>query len=303
MSDSLGRIHANDSSQGRRSNLEHLQASPGFEFVQGDVRDERLVDQLVSGCDCVVHLAAAKIPRYGNALETLMINAEGASSVLQSASRHRAKVVLASTSDIYGRNPDPPFHEESNCWIGPSTVRRWSYAVSKLYDERLGFAYYRETGLPVVAARFFGGYGPRQNLSWRGGPQSVFIDAALRDVPMEIHGDGRQTRSFTYVSDHVDGIVRCIESDAADGQAFNLGALREISILDLATLIWRLAGEGDPKLEMVPYETFGKYEDVRRRTPDTSKAKRLLGFQDRVGLEEGLRRTIERQRAVSVPAA
>lgn len=131
-----------------------------------------------------------------------------------------------------------------------------------------------------------------------GGPQSVFINAAFRDVPMEIHGDGQQTRSFTFISDHVDGLIRCIERDEAVVHVFNLGNTEEITIHDLALLVWRLAGKGNPKLKMISYRTFGKYEDVRRRIPDISKAKHLLGFSPRVSLVEGLRKTIAWQKTI-----
>jgi UDP-glucose 4-epimerase len=183
--------------------------------------------------------------------------------------------------------------------MGPTSVKRWAYAVSKLYDEHLAFAYSAERGAAVTILRFFGGYGPRQHPSWWGGPQAVFIDAALRDAEMEIHGDGLQTRSFTYIGDHVDGIVRAIERREAVGEIFNLGDAREIAILDLARLVWRLAGQGPPKYRLVSYRTFGRYEDVRRRVPDASKAARLLGFEPRVSLEEGLPPTIAWHRTLA----
>jgi UDP-glucose 4-epimerase len=167
------------------------------------------------------------------------------------------------------------------------------------------FAYRDHYQLRVVAMRFFGGYGPNQNLTWWGGPQSVFIDSALDNKELELHGDGSQTRSFTYVSDHVDGILRCIEMPEADNKVFNLGNTWEISIAALAQLIWGLVRPGEQaKVKLRPYESFGKYEDVMRRVPDITRARTLLGFEPKVALEDGLRRTIrwqiERRRALGI---
>jgi UDP-glucose 4-epimerase len=180
--------------------------------------------------------------------------------------------------------------------MGNPDVRRWAYAISKMFEEQMLFAYQQRYGIPFVALRFFGGYGPNQNLTWWGGPQSVFINKALDDEEIEVHGDGLQTRSFTFVSDHVDGIVRSIEMDAANNMVLNLGNTREISILDLAKLVWKLVrGDAAPKIKLIPYQTFGKYEDVMRRIPDITRARKLIGFEPRVDLEDGLKRTIEWQ--------
>jgi UDP-glucose 4-epimerase len=249
--------------------------------------------------DCVVHLAAFKIPRYGKAIDTLRINYQGTDQILRIAAEAKCKCVLASTSDVYGRNLKVPFSEESESVIGSSKVARWAYAVSKLFDEHLGFAYQESYGIPVTALRFFGSYGPRQHLTWWGGPQSVFIDAVLNGRPIPIHGDGQQTRSFTFVSDTVEGIYAAIVKAEANGEILNIGSDHEITILDLAKAIHRLSGVGgDPRIEFVPYESFtGKrYEDVRRRVPDVRLCEQLLGVRASVGLDEGLGRTISWQR-------
>jgi UDP-glucose 4-epimerase len=288
-------------SMGNLNNLQDCLNKPGFTFFQEDVRNAAVMKSLCSDVDVIVHLAAYKIPRYGNAVDTLLINSEGMKNILDAARERRTKVVTASTSDVYGKNPVIPFNEESDLVIGPSTVSRWSYAVSKLHDEHMALAYQESYGIPVSLMRFFGGYGPHQNLTWWGGPQSVFIGAVLRGQPMEIHGDGSQTRSFTYVSDHVDGIIRIIESDRANGEIFNLGSTHEISILDLARLINRLIrGQQEPMLKFIPYASFTgkKYEDVMRRVPDITKARELLGFEWKVDLEQGLTTTIAWQRAI-----
>lgn len=292
-------------SQGFLLNLKNVQNHRRFRFVEGDIRDEKLVLRLTRGCDVVVHLAAFKIPRYSDAMDTLLINSHGTLSVLKAAAHYGAKVVAASTSDVYGKNPKVPFSEDSDLVIGRPEVKRWSYAISKMFEEQLLFAYHERHGLNVVALRFFGGYGPNQHLTWWGGPQSVFINAAIDDEDIPLHGDGMQTRSFTYISDHVDGIVACIEKSEANNQVFNIGNTREITIKELALLIWGLVRGGEPKLKLTPYETFGKYEDVMRRVPDISKARRLLNFNPKVDLEEGLKTTIRwqigRRRALGIP--
>ena len=152
--------------------------------------------------------------------------------------------------------------------------------------------------MPVTILRLFGSYGPGQNRTWWGGPQSVFIDAALRGLEMDVHGDGQQTRSFTYVDDTVDGIVRAMLSARAVGEIFNIGNTRPVTIHALAEMVWRLAGTGEPKIRRVSYQAFGRYEDVRARVPEIGKAREVLGFEPRVDLEEGLRRTISWQRSV-----
>jgi UDP-glucose 4-epimerase len=253
--------------------------------------------------DCVVHLAAFKIPRYGNAIDTLQINYHATDNVLAFCRERKIKCVLASTSDVYGRNPELPFSEESsNCVIGSSLSPRWAYAVSKLFDEHLALAYQDAYGFPVVLLRFFGSYGPNQPLSWWGGPPPVFIDAVLNDKVIPIHGDGSQTRSFTFVSDTVSGIYESIVRDAANGRIINLGSDEEVTILELARRIHTASGlAGDPRIEIIPYESFTgkKYEDVMRRVPDTSLAHAVLGFEAQVSLDDGLRRTITWQRGAT----
>jgi UDP-glucose 4-epimerase len=288
-------------SMGNMDNLENCMTSNRFEFTQEDVRNSEELNRLCTNADVIVHLAAFKIPRYGNATDTLLINHQGTKNILDAARKGSKKVVLASTSDVYGKNSKLPFNEESDLVIGPSTVSRWSYAVSKIYDEHLALAYQDTYGIPVSIIRFFGGYGPHQHLTWWGGPQSVFIGAALRGEPMEVHGDGSQTRSFTYISDHVDGIIRIVENDQANGEIFNLGSTHEITILELAKLINRLIRDDqEPLIKFIPYKSFtGKpYEDVMRRVPDISKAKELLGYTWKVDLEDGLKRTIAWQRPI-----
>jgi UDP-glucose 4-epimerase len=299
-------IGLDNMSQGSPLNLAGVTGQSSFEFREADIRDESAMLAAAEGCDVIVHLAAYKIPRYGDAYETLMINGFGSEIVAQTAARTGAKIVAASTSDVYGKNPQVPFSEDMDSVIGNPHVKRWAYAISKMFEEQLLLACHDRFGIDVVLLRFFGGYGPHQNLTWWGGPQAVFIEKALDGEALPLHGDGRQTRSFTYITDHVDGIVAAVETSRADNLVVNIGAEREISIGDLAKLIWRLVhGDDSPaQIEAVPYESFGKYEDVVRRVPDISRARELLGFEPKVDLETGLRNTIswQAERRQSIPA-
>ena len=289
-------VGVDNMSQGDKFNMVPFIDHPKFEMHYVDIRDEAALKGASCGCKTIVHLAAYKIPRYTDALDTLLINSTGSENVMKASIDQNAKVVAASTSDVYGKNPDVPFTEDSSLVMGNPDVRRWAYAISKMFEEQMLFAYQQRYGIRFVALRFFGGYGPNQNLTWWGGPQSVFINKALDNEEIEVHGDGSQSRSFTFISDHVDGILRTVEMDAANNMVFNLGNTREITILALAKLIWKLVrGDEPPKIKMVPYASFGKYEDVMRRIPDITRARTLLGFEPRVDLEDGLRRTIEWQ--------
>lgn len=277
-----------------------------FQFYKLDILSFRRLAEVSRKVEAIVHLAAYKIPRYGNAIDTLRINNRGTTNVLEIARKLRCKVLVASTSDVYGKNPSVPYTENHDLLIGPSTVSRWSYAVSKIFDEHLSLAYQESYGFPVVLMRFFGAYGPRHHLSWWGGAQAVFIEAILRagaerkDAVIPIHGDGRQTRTFTYVSDTVAGIMAALERPGTNGEIINIGSDREISILELARLIKKLAHTpGQLKFEFIPYNKLYKgYEDASRRVPDLTKAQRLLGFCPRTSLEEGLQKTIEWQRKI-----
>ena len=287
-------------SMGHPSNLAEAMQDSSFRLVEADAMDKSVFDSITDDVDVAVHLAAFKIPRYGKAIDTLKINYYCTENVLEFAREREIKCVLASTSDVYGRNPEIPFSEEStDSVIGSSKSPRWAYAVSKLFDEHLAFAYQDAYGFPVTLLRFFGSYGPRQPLSWWGGPPPVFIEAVLNDKVIPIHGDGQQTRSFTFVSDTVDGIYAAIMKDEANGEVLNIGNNEEITILELAHRVKAASGTpGELKIEMVPYESFTdkKYEDVRRRVPDTTLSQKILGVKASVPLDEGLKRTIEWQR-------
>jgi UDP-glucose 4-epimerase len=285
-------------SYGRKQNIEHLAGNKQFRFIEGDLLDYQTLAPTEGSI--VIHLASQKIPRYTNSLRTIEENNDITNNVIKKCLAEGSRLIFASTSDVYGKNPDIPYSEESNMVLGPTKIKRWAYAVSKIFSEHKIIAYSEASDLKYTILRFFGAYGPNQNLTWWGGPQSVFIEKALQNEAIELHGDGKQTRTFTYIDDTVQGIIKCMESEKAINEVFNIAAepKLEITIEDLAILIWKLIRPGDskPLINYIPYATFGNYEDVRRRVPDINKIKSLLGFQPVYDLEEGLIKTIEWQK-------
>lgn len=285
-----------DLSFGHRENLSDCEKNPRFEFREMSVMDAPAMQQVALEVDTIVHLAAVKkIGEAHSSMQTLLVNNKGTENVFEAARQCNARVVFASTSDVYGMSPDLPHREDGDLLLGPSMVRRWSYAVAKLYGEQLAFAYYRDYGVPMVILRYFGGFSPRSSFSWSGGHIPIFIRAILNDQPVTIHGDGSQTRSMAFVSDLVDGTVLAMESDSAVGEIINLGNDEEMSVLECARVIHRIAATGNElKIQRVPFsEVFGKYKDILRRRPDLTKAKSLLGYEPKVTTEDAIRRTIE----------
>lgn len=285
-------------SYGDERNIAEIRENKNFNFVFGDITNPLLLKDYKA--DIVVHLASQKIPRYSNALKTLDENYLMLKNVVHKCLLDKCKIVFASTSDVYGKNQNVPFNEESDLVLGHPAIKRWAYALSKIYGEQYIIANHEEYGLEYTIARFFGSYGPNHNLTWWGGPQSVFITKAFNKEPIEIHGDGSQTRTFTHISDTITALTECILNPKSKNEIFNIGSNpeEEISILELGKLIWKLVnGENsDPLFNLIPYESFGKYEDVLRRVPDISKAKRIFGYEPRMSLEEGLRMTIDWQK-------
>lgn len=292
-------------SMGSLENIKDNLNDENFTFLEKDILEQATIDDLELNFDVIIHLAAFKIPRYGNAVATLQINSKGSENMLEFARRTKTKFVLASTSDVYGMSPDIPFREDGNCVIGDSKVPRWAYAVSKLFDEHLALAYMEDYDFPVVLLRFFGSYGPNQHLSWWGGPQSVFIDCILNNKTIPIHGDGQQTRTFTFVDDTVAGIYAAAMKPEANGEIFNIGANEEITILELAEMLNDIADETTTsEITLIPYNEISKgrkYQDVMRRVPDTTKAERILGVKAKTSMREGLRLTYEWQKRVTMP--
>lgn len=285
-------------SYGFMRNIDPVIKHPKFSFILGDIANPHILNDVK--VDVIVHLASQKIPRYTNALRTLDENYLMLRNVVQKCLFDKSKIIFASTSDVYGKNPKVPFNENSDMVMGPTTVKRWAYALSKMYGEQFIIANHDEYDLTYTITRFFGSYGPHQNLTWWGGPQSVFIDKALKKESIEIHGDGSQTRTFTFVDDTVSALVHCIENEKSNNEIFNTGSKSnaEISILNLAILIWKLINgeDSEPILKIIPYSQFGNYEDVMRRVPDISKLCSYFNFQPSWDLKDGLKVAIEWQK-------
>ena len=294
LDDGLEVVGIDDLSYGSLVNLQPCLDDPNFRFEVLDCRQRRELRRAFQGCDAIAHLAAKKIPRYHGALSTLEVNVAGANAVYGVALALGADLVVTSTSDVYG-DGEPPYAEDDPLVLGPPSSRRWAYATSKLYDEHFALALAEERGLKVTILRLFNAYGPRNHLSWWGGPMVTFVESLLDGQPLEIHGDGLQTRSFTYVSDTVDGIARALSSPQARGEVLNVGATEAITILELAETIQTALDIPPPlRATFVPYETLpGKYQDVRHRVPDPAKARELIGFEAKVTLAEGLAATLE----------
>jgi UDP-glucose 4-epimerase len=299
LDDGFDVVGVDDLSRGSVSNLERCLDDRGFQLELLDSNRRRELRSAFEGCDAIVHLAAMKIPRYGGALRTLELNVAGVKAAASVALAIDADLVLASTSDVYGNAP-VPLVEDGPIVLGPPTTRRWAYAASKLYDEHVVLALGEERGLRATILRLFNVYGPNNHLSWWGGPVVTFYEALLHGQTIEIHGDGRQVRTFTYVSDTVDAFMRALRTPEARGEIINVGASLPVTILELAGLIQLTLGIPQPlRARFLPYEALpGRYQDVRHRVPDIAKARRLLGFTARVSLDDGLRRSLEWHRTL-----
>jgi UDP-glucose 4-epimerase len=282
-------------SYGNHENISHNIDHPNFKFYNVDINDFETLKILGKDIDTIIHLAAyKKIGEKDLAMPTFKINCKGTENIFEVAKMWGSKVVFASTSDVYGMSPDLPLNEDGDLLLGPSMIKRWSYAVSKLYGEQLAFAYYHDYNVPIVVIRYFGGFSPRSSFAWSGGHVPIFIRAILEDKELIVHGDGTQTRSMGFVSDLVHGTILALESQKAVGEIINIGNDEELSIIDTANLIYDIAQTGnDKKIKFVPMsEVFGKYKDIMRRIPDLSKAKELLGYEPKVKIENAIKETI-----------
>ncbi len=293
-------VGIDDLSYGSLSNLSGSLPHPNFKFYKVNILDFDTLKILSKDVSTIIHLAAVKkIAEKDISLPTLQVNTKGTENVLEAAKMWGCKVVFASTSDVYGTSPHLPLNEDGDLTIGPSLIRRWSYAVSKLYGEQLAFAYYHDHKLPIVIIRYFGAFSHRSSFSWSGGHIPIFIRAILKDEEVIIHGNGSQTRSMGFVSDLVQGTILALESERAVGEIINIGNDEELSVLDSAKLISKIVNNGlEPRLKFVPMsEVFGKYKDIQRRIPDLSKAKRLLGYEPKTRLEDAIRLTVREMHA------
>jgi UDP-glucose 4-epimerase len=287
-------VLAIDTSNGAK--IEHLQEKRGFRFVQGSITDLDLLEQEMRDAAMIFHLAAIADPKQyvSNPLSVLQIDLKASIDIFRLAALHRTKVIFSSTSEIYGVNPNVPWKEEDQRVLGSTHINRWCYSSAKAACEHYLYAHHQQDKLPFVIYRFFNIYGPKLDDLGHGRVMTMFLKNFLNGEPIEIHGDGKQTRSFLYVSDAVDAIVRLAFMKKAENQVFNIGTDEEISIHQLANIMKRI-GKFKSPLQFIPYKkAFGSsYEDILRRRPDISKLKRFMKWNPKVSLEEGVLNTIE----------
>jgi UDP-glucose 4-epimerase len=288
-------VHVIDAlTTGARANLGHLEGNPKLRVTIDSILNEPLMDEAIREADLVYHLAAALGVNWilEHPLRSLETNLRGTDIVLTAADRHRRPVLVASTSEVYGKNDSGPLKEDDDRILGSSQLSRWFYATAKAADEALAAAYWQEKRLPTIAVRFFNTIGPRQTGRY-GMVVPRFIGQALQHEPITVYGDGQQSRCFTYVGDVVRSVIALTETDAAWGEVFNVGRQAEITIADLANRVVELTGSRS-EIVYVPYEQAysGGFEDMRRRVPDVSKLRATIGYAPDTPLEEALRRII-----------
>ncbi len=281
-------------SVGKISSIEHHLASDRFRFVNDSILNLTTLERLVRQADLIYHLAAVVGPKYvvEDPLGTIVTNVRGTENVLELAFKYWVRCVVASSSEVYGKSTAVPLSEDDDRLLGSTTVSRWSYSDAKAIDEYFAFAYAKK-GLPVTAVRYFNAYGPSLDPRGYGSVVAKFITQALHGEPLTIYDDGTQTRCFTYVADTVEGTIRAATVREAVGRVFNIGSNRETSINELAQLIQRLTGSAS-EIVHLPYETAYDvaFEETRRRVPDITRAREVLGFEARTSLEEGLPQTL-----------
>ena len=279
---------------GKITNVEHNLGHERFHFVNDSILHTETMEELVRQVQLVYHLAAVVGVRHviDNPLQGILTNVRGTEIVLDLAYKYWRKVVIASSSEVYGKSEKVPLVEDDDSILGPTVVGRWSYALAKAIDEQLAFIYY-DKGLPVSIVRYFNSYGPRLDPRGYGSVVAKFINQALAGKPLTVFSDGQQTRCFTYIDDTVEGSILAATLGEGEGQSFNIGNNRETTILELAEKVKDLTGSPSEIVHLSYADAYGAaFEETRRRVPDVSKAERLLGFRARVTLEEGLRRTI-----------
>jgi UDP-glucose 4-epimerase len=282
-------------STGSIDNIQHLKPHPKFHYSIDTVTNEPLLAELIDRCDTIVHLAAAvgvklivEQPVY-----TIETNVHGTEVVLKHAAKKKKLVLIASTSEVYGKSVEVPFKEDADLVLGPTSKHRWAYACSKMIDEFLALAYWKERKLPIIIVRLFNTVGPRQTGQY-GMVIPNFVRQALTGQPITVFGDGAQSRSFTYVGDVVRAMIGLIDEPAAVGQVFNIGNGQEISINALAAKVKTMTGSNSD-IVWVPYDQAYEagFEDMPRRVPDISKINRLIGYAPTVELDEILARVVD----------
>jgi UDP-glucose 4-epimerase len=275
-----------------------MQGNPRVRFVNDDVRNTQTMSILVEQCDVVYHLAAAVgvqliVDRPVHTIET---NIHGSEVVLQIANKFRRPVLIASTSEVYGKSENVPFREDDDTVSGATRFSRWSYACSKAIDEFLALAYHQEYGLPAVVVRFFNTVGPRQTGQY-GMVIPRFVERAIRNEPIEIYGTGKQSRCFGYVGDVVDAIIKLMACPEAPGRVYNIGSTEEITIDALADKIIKMTGSKSAKKILTYEEAYGRpFDDMLRRIPCLDRVNKLIGYEPKTGLDEILRQVIEEKR-------
>lgn len=280
-----------DLSTGRFENIAHLTNHPCFHFAIESICNDVVMDRLVSECTQIFHLAAAVGVKLivEHPVHTIETNITGTEAVLKSALRYRANVLIASTSEVYGKGNTIPFHEDDDVVLGPTIRSRWAYAASKMVDEFLALAYYHEKGLPITIFRLFNTVGPRQTGQY-GMVIPRFVKQAIASQDLTVYGDGLQTRCFLHVNDAVQAIMALSDTTQAVGKVFNIGSTEEVSILELAQKILALTHGQDNDINMVPYEeAYAEgFDDMRRRVPDISKIKTFTGWEPKRTLQQTL---------------
>ena len=285
-------------STGSIDNIEHLKSEKSFSYVIDSVTNEPLLAELIDRCDVVFHLAAAVGVKLivEQPVHTIETNVHGTEVVLKHANKKKKLVFILSTSEVYGKSADVPFREGADLVLGPTLKHRWAYACSKMIDEFLALAYWKERKLPVIVVRLFNTVGPRQTGRY-GMVLPTFVRQALAGQPITVFGDGTQSRSFTYVGDVVDALITLASEPRAIGDVYNIGNIDEISIKDLAERVKAMTGSQSP-IQFIPYDQAYEagFEDMPRRVPDLTKLRDLIGYQPKVQLDEILRLVIEHAR-------
>ncbi len=298
-------VAIDDLSTGQIRNIEHLKDQPNFQFVRETINNQQVLDRLSSESQIIIHLAAAVGVQLivQDPVHTIRTNIIGTEAVLTAANRYGCKVLLASTSEVYGKGVKVPFQEEDDRLMGPTTHSRWSYASSKAIDEFLGLAFNRQFGLPVIIVRLFNTVGPRQTGRY-GMVVPRFVRQALANEDITVYGDGSQSRCFADVSDVVEAIYKLIFHPQAVGEVYNIGSTQEVTILDLAKRVIDLSGS-QSKIVCIPYDQAYEpgFEDMQRRVPSIEKIQRLIGFSPRYKLDDILQRVIEYGRQEIVASA
>lgn len=284
-----------DVSTGGEDKIVHHFQNPRFRFIRDSILNREILDNLINQSDSIYHLAGVVGVRHYviNPYAVLNVNVNGTQLVLQLAHKYNKKVCFASTSEIYGRNSKIPYSENDDRVLGSTAIDRWCYSTSKAVGEHFCFAY-KKLGLRMSIVRYFNVYGPRMDRLDTGRVITIFLGQILRDKPVTVIGDGSQTRCFTYVEDAVEGTLRTMETEQAEGEVFNIGADSEITMLELAKRLIHLSGSKSLIRFVKQTEVYGNsYEDIPRRVPDVQKAKKILGFCAGTPLDEGLIRTIQ----------